>query len=463
MSDDHSRAIGTTSWIERAPPTWSRSEWLITSASSRRTPIARSSGTSRRPPASLVSDRRGPVSNSSVWPEVSTTTASPWPTSTARSRAVPAIGRGGRTSASGSRHAQPSARPGSPRGASHNAIAGQREHERGCRRRVRGPCRDRPPGEGFEHAHQCAEHRVGDQPWRVERHHDAGEAQRHHERGDDRNGDRVGERGHERDLLEECERRGNEADGDGPLRGAGVCGSARASARAILPPADRPAGRCRCRAADRPRRTTARTRAQSRPTGRAAARSPAPTARCTKRCRDDRAAIPPQRRRASPACAPPALRRRRAARTRWTATRRPRPRPCAQARARERAPAPRERERQRARERRERRHVQSRDADQVRHAGAVEHQPLRLADRPLVADGQRPPARPRTARRAARRRCEHGCARAHARCGRRSGRRTRRPGVRGRRRPPRPSRECRARAARPRGRSPPGSRSHADA
>jgi hypothetical protein len=50
--DDSQRACGHTARTDSAPPAWSLSLWLITTASGR-SPSARNSGTTTRSPASL--------------------------------------------------------------------------------------------------------------------------------------------------------------------------------------------------------------------------------------------------------------------------------------------------------------------------------------------------------------------------------------------------------------------------
>jgi hypothetical protein len=61
-------ATGSAASTEAAPPSWSLSAWLITMASSRRTPIARRQGAMMRLPLSASAENAGPASNSrSCW------------------------------------------------------------------------------------------------------------------------------------------------------------------------------------------------------------------------------------------------------------------------------------------------------------------------------------------------------------------------------------------------------------
>ena len=106
-----STAWGCWAMTAAAPPVWSLSRWLSMSMS-RRTPSARSSGTSTRPPASLSGPKRGPVSYSRLCVAVRTSTALPWPTSAASSSNCPGTGRGDCHSNTGTNNGTPKARTG---------------------------------------------------------------------------------------------------------------------------------------------------------------------------------------------------------------------------------------------------------------------------------------------------------------------------------------------------------------
>ena len=161
--------------------------------------------------------------------------------------------------------------------------------DRPHRRRMLLPDRGGQCAQGFEQQRKPGEYLMCCDKQQVPGQDDRGEGQWHDDEGDDRNRHRVGERGYERDLLEQHQHQRNEAYGDRPLRAR--CG-AKARARAdatdtgVEEHPDRTKGQPESGREHRPRipREHDRQRPQPpstpSPGGRARARSPPPSA-CT--------------------------------------------------------------------------------------------------------------------------------------------------------------------------------------
>ena len=268
----------------------------------------------------------------------------------------------------------------------HPGDAEDRRRERPRERRVLHPGGRRQLREPLEHRHQRREHGVRGDEARVERHEDARDRERHHREGHDRDRERVGERRDDRHLPEQRQRERHEAHGDRPLRPRPFAqrhdesaeGARRAPARhapgvRVDQHGDRAVRQPESRRQHRPgiEREHRRERPQPHHARRAAARGEEPE-------RPGREHRERAQRRHLGAREQRVAARREHARDRADVPRR-------QAIGEPRRPA-RQRRSHRARERRERGHVQARDAHEVAHAGAVEHGPLLVGDRALVAD-----------------------------------------------------------------------------
>ncbi len=237
--------------------------------------------------------------------------------------------------------------------------------------------------------HERRQRRVGELEEPPVRNHDAGERKRHDDQRDGGNGHGVGHRCDQRHLLEQRERQRREPQRDDPLRVRALAqhlddalpvargaGGMQPSDGGIQQQRHRPVRQPEARRQRRPRVPQQHAGERPQPDDARAAGPPEPEADGGDREHRERA----QRRNLRARQRDVGGRRSHADGGRHLARRPARRQPRAAAGKREREPAG---------KRGEDGDVQSRDRHQVPDPGAVEHRPLRLGDRPLVADRER--------------------------------------------------------------------------